>query len=60
MNYSQPITFDYEDVSVFVTSLYEDGNKPCEQFGMSWDEMSEMEDSIPEYTTHICEDAECA
>ncbi|CAH6891579.1 hypothetical protein VCHA36P166_290029 [Vibrio chagasii] len=43
MNNSQAVKFDYEDISLFVASLYADDKKPCEGFNMSWDELSELD-----------------
>lgn len=50
MNYSQAIKFDYEDVTSFVSSLYADNKKPCERFGMTWEELSSLEEEVPEIT----------
>lgn len=43
MNNSQAIKFDYEDVSLFVASLYANDKKPCEGFNMSWNDLSELD-----------------
>lgn len=39
-----------EKIKDFVESLYEDDKKPCEKFGMTWEELSSLEEEVPEIT----------
>ena len=38
------------EMKQFVASLYEGGKKPCERFGITWDELSALEAKFPEIT----------
>jgi hypothetical protein len=46
-----------EEIEQFVESLYADGKKPCERFGMSWEMLGELEiaeDAMKaEHTKHM-------
>lgn len=34
----------------FVANLYAGGKKPCERFGVTWDQLSKLEEKYPEIT----------
>ena len=35
-----------EQIKAFVESLHKDGKKPCERFGISWEELAELDKLI--------------
>lgn len=44
------VRYSREHLNAFVDELYADGKKPCERFGMSWDELSKIEAENPALT----------
>lgn len=38
------------NAKAFVASLYAGGKKPCEQFGLTWDSLSDLERKVPSIT----------
>ncbi len=39
-----------DELKTFVSSLYSNGKKPCERFGLTWDSLSTLEKKVPELT----------
>lgn len=39
-----------DDLKKFVASLYDNGKKPCERFGLTWESLSTLEEKVPELT----------
>ncbi|MGF1762466.1 hypothetical protein [Aliivibrio kagoshimensis] len=44
------------ELKEFVASLYADGKTPCEQFGVSWEQLSELEKDVPQITCKKTDD----
>ncbi|MGT3790967.1 hypothetical protein ACVTD8_16860 [Vibrio cholerae] len=42
-----------DELKAFVSSLYSDGKKPCERFGLTWDSLSALEQEVPELTCRL-------
>ncbi|WP_413113846.1 hypothetical protein [Thaumasiovibrio sp. DFM-14] len=38
------------NAKAFVASLYANGKKPCERFGLTWESLSELERKVPSLT----------
>ncbi|MUK51100.1 hypothetical protein [Aliivibrio fischeri] len=41
------------DIKQFAASVYANGKKPCEQFGMTWASLSQLEKNNPKLTCRL-------